>query len=388
MIYNPSAKLTEAECLYVNFNFEILNGCKFKCAGCFVDTEGQSAIDETQSRQLSNLIGDMIQSKYVPAIAFLGPTDFLVASNTAQSLTDPKMVTLLRRFKRLSLQTTLLDTKNVDSISAAINQYYSDMEIEINIIINPTLVNHEKYLSKIKAEKDQLQAAIKAKEIQFFGLMNVFNYGSIHKGNFLRDYDYFQVKLEPLFQETVDYYSANGQDGAPFLDFNFSAGRSRECSPEEFLALADQLKETFNESIVEGSQAPYLRFSFGKLTDSLLERQFNYRHGKLYVSPYFYERFVGFQDELSVPLNKYTAQEVEDFENKFMLHQYEYAASTAECSTCDFLSSCVERGVIGLMKIYGFKNCLVAKKALLMVNSVKSSDTNNMSFKKAENVEQ
>lgn len=372
MTYNASARLTEAECLYVNFNFEILNGCQFKCAGCFVDTEGQSSLNEDQAGQLLHLIGDLKNNSYQPWVFFVGPTDFLVAGNTVAVLSDPAHLKVYREFKRISLQTTFLNMKNAEGVAEALNRNFAGFEIEINVIIDPALVNNDKYLNTIRTNKETFRSYLQTQDVLFFGLMNVYDYGRIQKGNFVRDYDYLQARLEPLFRDTVAHYEKAGQAGAPYLDYNFSAGRSREMVKADFLAMAEKLRMTFNEAIVEESQAPYLRFSFGNLNDSLVERQFNYRLGQLFTSPYFYERFVSFHEDLRIELKEHTSREVEEFERQLQLQQYQYASQTAECQDCLFLSSCIDRGILKIMEIYGAKNCLVAKDAILTVNSLKS----------------
>ena len=186
--------------------------------------------------------------------------------------------------------------------------------------------------------------------------MNVYNYDQTKIPQLLKDYDFMHKRVQHLFETTIDY--------------NFSFGRSKDISNEEFLELSHRIKDLFNTSLCSDEKTEYLRFSFGKLTDSLIERQYNYRDGKLYYSPLLYERFVSFRDNFLVPMNNYNAEELENFEMMMQMNQYTTAVDKDECESCPFLASCVDRGIISLMDTFSTKKCLVAKNALFAVNSM------------------
>lgn len=354
--YLASKELGQAQHFYLNINFELLNGCRFKCPGCHVETNAQQPIDEGEYEKLEKLITSFENSLYAPFIAFVGPTDFLVADNFMATFSDPKVIEIFHHFKRLSIQTTYLDIRNVEKVAALLKRAYSDMEIEINIVVDPAKILDEGYLRVIEKNKDAFLKALGRDDVRTFGIMNVYDYDKTKIPDLLRDYDFMHKRVQHLFETTIDY--------------NFSIGRNASLSNEEFFELSERIKKLFDDSLVSDEKATYLRFSFGKLTDSLIERQYNYRGGELYYSPLMYERFVAFKDELKVPLQNYTAAEIEDYEQTILLEQYNYASSTEECAECPFLGSCVDRGILHLMSCYGVKKCLVAKKALSVVNSI------------------
>lgn len=354
--YLASRELKEASHFYLNINFEILNGCKFKCRGCHVEKNAQSPIDTKEFNNLSMLLRDFGNSLYLPFIAFVGPTDFLSADNFISSFTRPEVISLFHNFKRLSLQTTYLDISKAKEIAAILSEHYSDMEIEINIVVDPARIMEDGYLKIIESNKATFLSYLGLKDVRSFGIMNVYDYDDTKIPELLRDYDFMHNRVKHLFETTIDY--------------NFSMGRSKDLSNEEFLELTFRIKNLFNSSIVSDDKAEYLRFSFGKLTDSLIERQYNYRNGKLYYSPLLYERFVTFKDEFEVPLLENKASEIEEFEMKVQLQQYEKATGMDECESCAFLGSCIDRGILFMMDTYKTKKCLVAKKALFAVNSM------------------
>ncbi len=354
--YLASRELREASHFYLNINFEVLNGCKFKCRGCYVEKNAQEPITSTDSANLSQLMEGLKGGLYFPFIAFVGPTDFLSAENFSSVFADVGNIRLFNRFRRLSLQTTYLDISKGSEIANILNDSYSDVELEINIVIDPSKIMDDNYLKIIERNKLHFLSLLNKKDVRTFGIMNVYNYDETKIPELLRDYDFMHRRVAHLFETTIDY--------------NFSMGRSKDLNDSDFLAMTTRIKDLFDSSIVSDDKSEYLRFSFGKLTDSLIERQYNYRNGKLYYSPLLYERFVSFKNEFEVPLVNNTVKEIEEFEMKIQLDQYNIADKMDECESCPFLGSCVDRGILFLMETYNTKKCLVAKNALSVVNSM------------------
>lgn len=358
--YLASRELKQASHFYLNINFELLNGCKLKCPGCYVEKYGQTPLTTEDFSHFNKLFSELEESLYRPFIAFVGPTDFLSADNFVETFTNPQVIELFSNFTRLSLQTTYLDVKKAEQAANILNKHYSEMEIEVNVVVDPAKIMDNNYLAAIEKNKNHFLSVLGRKDVRSFGIMNVYNYDQTKIPDLLRDYDFMHHRVAHLFETTIDY--------------NFSFGRSPDISNEEFLALSSRIKALFNHSLaaenITEEQTQYLRFSFGKLTDSLIERQYNYRHGKLYYSPLLYERFVSFRDGFEVPLKNYSVKEIEDFEMIMQLNQYSRAAEKEECETCPFLASCIDRGILHLMDTFDTKKCLVAKNALFAVNSM------------------
>ena len=354
--YLASRELSKASHFYLNLNFELLNGCKFNCKGCFVEKNAQKPVEEVHYEKFDALFSDLENSLYKPFIAFIGPTDFLQATNFVDTFSSPHSMGLLRRFKRISLQTTYLDLSLADMVAKTLNENFSDRELEINIVVDPAKIMDDRYLALLEKNKKTFLSKLDNKNVRSFGIMNVYDYDQTKIAEQLRDYDFMHTRVQHLFETTIDY--------------NFSFGRSKDISNEEFLELSGRVKKLFDSSICSDEKAQYLRFSFGKLTDSLIERQYNFRDGKLYYSPLLYERFVSFRDGFEVPLKNYTAEEVENFEMMVQMDQYAKAPAKEECETCPFLASCVDRGILFLMDTFDTRKCLVAKRALFAVNTM------------------
>lgn len=360
--YLASGSLNESNTFYFNLNFELLNGCQFNCKGCHVNKNGSMPIDDESYEQLTKIMNSFTpENSYKPFIAFIAPTDFLSANNTYAVLTDPRVIDILNKFRRISFQTTYLDMSKASLVADVLRDHYSNMELEINVIIEPDKIENQKYLSVLKKHQDEMIELLKwPTKVRSFGIMNVYDYDSTKLAHILKDYDYLHQKVKHLFETTID--------------FNFSLGRKdQSLTKEEFEDATQRIKNMFNSSIVSNEKSGYLRFSFGKLNDSLVERQYNWKNGEFYYSPLLYERYVSFVDELKMPIKEYTAREFEEYEQDVQLQQYINVSDKTECEDCVMLGTCVDRGILHLMDVHGVKDCLVAKDAMLSVNRLKTS---------------
>lgn len=337
---------------YVNFNYEVLNGCSYACTGCDVDINGQDSFSVDEAIQFQFLLNDMKKESYEPFIAFIGPTDFLIAENTLDFLRDKEVMRMLKKYRRLSFITTYLQEGNIDEVAEVLNEHYSDMELEINTVIQPEKIYSNGYLSVLKRNMASVKAKLnKFDRIRNFALFNVFEDGASRFEDALKDYNKMDGVIGAHFDTTID--------------FIFSFGRRNELDPSYFKERCYQVADLFDEAVLKDNQ---VRFSFGKLTDSLVERQYNYRNGKFYYSPMLYERYVGFEPELEIPVSKWVSEEFEQYEDSVLDEAFDTVNDKEECSECQYMSMCMERGIHKLMDIYEGRQCLVARKALDVVN--------------------
>lgn len=357
--YLASGNINESNNFFVNIAFELLNGCQFNCKGCFVNKENAEPFTDEMYEQLVSVLESFTQEKhYRPFIAFLAPTDFLSASNTASVLSNPKIIKVLNYFKRLSFQTTYLNIITAPQVAKVLKEHYSNMELEINIIIEPDQIVNKKYLSIIERNQDTLHDLLGwPSKVQKFGIMNVYDYNTTKISELLKDYDLLYEKVEHLIETGID--------------FNFSLGRKDELlTHKEFYDSAMQIKKMFDDSYDKTAQTEYLKETAGRLTDSVVERQYNWKGGEFYYSPLLYERYASFIPELKIPIKNYTAKEFEQYEEKVQLSQYSNVDNKDECGECPLLGSCVSRGILHLMDIHNIKECLVSKKAMNVVNAM------------------
>lgn len=356
-----SIKPSEANQYHLSLSLEWLKGCQFGCKGCHVNKEGVAAISSSQADDLSRWLDSMQgEANYLPTLVFVAPTDFLSASNTVEILQDPTTRNILTRFKRLSLQTTYLDITKIHEIKEVLHQHYTHMELELNFVVEPEHIENEKYLKKIIENRRQVYEILDwPMPVLSFCILNVYEYDRIKKSNvkkILHDYRILHDKIKDLFGTTID--------------FNFSMLRNGWWSNQDVEEAVRSISNIFDEGVAsEFGQS--LRFSFGNLEDSRIEKHYNWHDGHLYISPMVYERIVSFHDMLKIPMeNKedFSVSTTEAFENSLLLNQYHGSDDKPDCRNCQYLGSCIERNILTFMDMYKIKNCIIAKKAVDALN--------------------
>lgn len=354
-----SVEREDAAGYHLSLNLELLRGCQFSCKGCAVSKYGSAPLTDQWSEQLLHWVNSTEKDgNYLPTVVFIGPTDFLSADNTLEVLQDPRVIQIVSRFKRLSLQTTCLDVSTAQEISRVLRQYYFHMELEVNILMEPEHVLTEKYLRTIKENRSKLYEIIDWHiPIKSFCIMNVYEYKNAKKDDIaklLNDYKEMHLRIKELFDTTID--------------FNFSMSRKTEHDNSAEVKQAIITVTRMFDKSVNHDTSQFIRFSFGKLTDSLIEKHFNFLNGKMYVSPLLYDRYAAFVPELQIPFVDFTVAESEAFEEKLQLEQYQNAHLKDECGSCRYLGSCTDRNILKIMDIYNIKNCIIARDALDAIN--------------------
>lgn len=300
------------------------------------------------------------EANYLPTLVFVAPTDFLTASNTLEILENEQTRSLLQRFKRLSLQTTYLDISGIEAIKEVLHRHYTHMELELNFVIEPEHIENDKYLQRIIDNRKKVYDALQwPMPVLSFCILNVYEYDRIKKSNvkkILHDYRILHDKIKDLFGTTID--------------FNFSMTRNSWWSNEDVENAVRSISNIFDEGV--GSEfGATLRFSFGSLTDSRIEKHYNWHAGELYLSPMVYERIASFHELLKIPsdgVQRFSVQNTEAFEEASLLRQYQSLHDKPDCNTCDYAASCIERGIVTFMDMYDIKRCIVAKKAVDNIN--------------------
>lgn len=358
---NSSLTIHEATQFHLSINLEWLTGCQFSCKGCHVNKEAKNPYTHRSLRHLANWLFSMeAEGNYLPTIAFVGPTDFLTADNTVEVLTSPMTKGILKEFKRISLQTTFLNLANADAIIAALKTNYPDKELEINFIVEPEKIGNEKYMTTLKSARASFMEKLDwQKYVASFAILNVYEYDRIKKNNsrqLLADYKQLNDRIRDEFGTTID--------------FNFSMLRTSWWSNKDVQEAIQSVSRIFDEGVThEFSQS--VRFSFGKLSDSKIEKHYNWSNGNYYISPMLYERIVSFHESLRIPLEYYTVEETEKFEAETLVKQYDSVqVNKPTCANCIYQPSCIERNIVSFMDMHDITDCIIARKALDVINVI------------------
>ena len=358
---NSSMTMGEATQYHLSLNLEWLSGCQFSCKGCHVNKATGVPYTMTEYVKLNTWLSSMTyEGNYLPTIVFLGPVDFLVADNTYRLLKNELTWGTFSQFKRLSLQTTFLNMDRAYEIAQVLKQHYRNLELELNFIVEPEQINNEKYLNRIKENRDRMLDYLQwDKHIASFAIMNVYEYDRVKKNDvkaILSDYQAMHAKIKEKFDSTID--------------FNFSMTRNPWWDNEDIKEAVQSVSRIFDGG-VDHEFNQTIRFSFGKLEDSAIEKHYNWHQGNLYVSPMIYERIASFNPKLRVPLGPLGGvRETEEFERRLLLDQYHNAETKTECNRCRYQASCIERNVLTFMDMHEIKDCIIARKALDAINVI------------------
>lgn len=357
---NSSMTLKDASQYHLSLSLEWLKGCQFNCKGCHVNKKAGLPFTGDDLGNLNRWLDSMRwKGNYLPTIVFLQPTDFLTAENTADILKSPYTYPTLSVFKRLSLQSTFLNMDNAVEIASILKARFFHMELELNFIIEPEKVNNEKYLDTIKANRDRFIEMLDwKKHVASFAIMNVYEYDRVKKNDvkkILADYQALHDKIKEKFNSTID--------------FNFSMTRNPWWSNEDVAEAVRGVSRIFDGG-VDNVFNQTIRFSFGKLEDSSIEKHYNWHQGHLYVSPMIYERIASFHRKLMIPHTLYSVWETEDFERRLLIDQYHNSETKTECNSCRYQASCIERNVLTFMDMHEIKDCIIARKALDAINVI------------------
>lgn len=351
--------MRQADSYHLSLNLELLRGCQFSCKGCHVDKYGAQPLTDEWAQRLRTWLDSAQAGGYLPTVVFISPTDVLKSDNTLEILSDPRVIEIVSRFKRLSIQSTCLDISEAPQIGQLLRQHFSHMELEVNVLMEPEHVETEKYLQTVRSNREALYAEFDwPTPIRSFCIMNVYEYEQVKKKNIaalLVDYERMHHRVQELFDTTID--------------FNFSMSRKVNVNPQEVAVAIQRVTNMFDTGVTRFNNQ-FIRFSFGKLTDCLIEKHYNFLNGQFYVSPLLYDRYAAFVDQLRVPFKNYTIEETEAFEQELELDQYLNSANKTSCSGCRYQGMCISRNILKVMDLYGIKDCVIARDALDSINAI------------------
>lgn len=332
----------------IDFNFEILHGCKWSCAGCEVNKTGQHGFVEGDIEKLTNLMDDFTNNSYTPSIAILGPTDIFTASNTKQVLLDPKFKTLSGYFTRFTLTTTFLEIDT--EIIEILNTIYKNKEIEFRVIVDAAQFENDKYISKVRDNLLLTKQLINYSPIPIAPQLNLFDMCRNNLSNVIADY-------QKINDRSLEYFGEG-------IDFAFPFSRNDDIPDEQKLNMFRWLRSIINH-YVNTDTCTTIHHHMG-LSDSDYQ-VFSYRNGKCYLTPKVYDEYISFKEPLEIPLQQWTAKEFEDYEHKLIEQQFNNI-DNKPCRECKYVANCTRKYVPFFMDYMNTQECLLPIIALDVVN--------------------
>lgn len=272
-----------------------------------------------------------------PYIAFIGPTDFLSCDNGAEVLSDPNVIALLHHFTKISLQTTLLLFDKAEELANILKKHYSNLQIEINIVLEPTRIRQPSYRDKLKSRKKHFSKMLGRHDIESYGIINITDFKEHEISN-----DHFKT-----LQDLSQFLITTG------IDYNLSLARLPNIPTHIFEDYGLAVKKLHdNISYNPNIQEKVIPFS---------ERQYAYASGKIYLAPLFYEYIPTFHSDLLIGSTQELIQNFTAREEILIQKQIDIVSKQDECENCTLLNHCINRSVIHFMHIAGSKKCFMPK---------------------------
>ena len=123
---------------------DVLKSCKWNCAGCFIDRDGQNGwLNDDEQKFLTlcrewELRGDYLKDLVV------GPTDFMSAQNTEKILSTSAMQETMAMFTNIIFATTLLDNNRAEWGSKLAALLPSNVILRPNIVLDYQHIDNRK----------------------------------------------------------------------------------------------------------------------------------------------------------------------------------------------------------------------------------------------------
>lgn len=367
----------------VDFAVEVLHGCTHHCYGCNVNREDQEGYAGQDIAKLLGLFGDLSKHGYILANFSIGPTDFFTSTNTEQVLKDS--MALMDKFKVVILQSTFLySKKQLEDQAAMIAPYLKGRRVKFAFPVDPRHLGKEKYARTVVENVLYFKSLLPEITVtKIYGILNVKQYEEVEEDPIFRVADmvkYFEshrITIDAVLTEgRLEMNDINNQEKLKnsFLYVKkIHDGGALPKSIHELLTLSSYYRESVHLHSVD-SQGRKFR-----------DIDFVYKNGKIYNTVFSGEAVTLFHDSLAIDnAMEWNTLAVHSLRDRILVNQLDYMEKTKECSSCEFASSCMERGFLQVMKIVRTKDCIVSKKTFEQNRNTLEGSFNKEDYRKME----
>ncbi len=334
--------LDKSHDFYFFMNIDILNGCEFSCAGCYVN-KGTNSKNLDQELKIIAQVADEINASHfhLEEIA-LGPTDFFSAKNTQDVIRHPDFKRLFKNpeTKFVMLSTLKASTDDMREKLRILEEEVGHLDIDLLIATDiDEFLGDPNYISNIKTKWEVL----KESGLEFDPAFQI----NIHPSNLIK---YDSNNLSRLAQEIKAEFDT-------ILEFNPSILRIRHRDQKENLQFwMDTIKDNFKHD----AQA-FTYTMLNKAHSGINNLVVNFRAGSFYICPFIYENVFSYDSTYLIPkkAEEYSLSDLTTAKEEYVVKQMEYAAKTTHCDGCEFLVSCSYKNVLTFMEANNIKDCFL-----------------------------
>lgn len=296
----------------IDILYDVSAGCQRRCDDCVISMS--SPMVNTKTNQFSSLL-DQTSDMFFLGNCWLGPTD-IFASNQSISYADPEVVKIAKKFKTLTLSTSLLGRdQDIEFHAQQIAAYYPDSQIKLAIPVNLKLVDNEKYRLHIWNKINLFEKAMgrplgtERRKVYFIGNLPT-----------------AEDSIDPnIFQKFIDDWGVQ-------LDIAIGNGRS---GIEQLRPVFDRAKDFFLNRINQTNNFPAALLREGRGVDLL------FRNGDLYFLPFFNERIAVLDQTFKLFKNGvWTVDQLIADINDLMMQSLQHSEQLTQCKSCTYNSRC------------------------------------------------
>ena len=319
--------------LGLNLFLEVLNSCSWNCPGCFVNKSNRAEEFLAADVERLSSLCDEYQAKGHPLQRlFVGPTDFLTATNFTELSQSKEFKHLANRFDILTMYSTLLgDIGNFRERFSKIKSVHPNIKVIVPVMAKNVL-EQSSYVERLKERLQLLKDEFGIDDIQF-----AFNLLPKDNQSFL--------KISELFLAEFGI--------KPEYNLSFSRSLDLTSDREEIYS---KLQFVYNQ----------LDFSIGRdggaeeTVEDWFVRILVYREGQLFHMPLLLDPYINF-DSRFVHTEDWNYEGLQKHESQLVLESYQSLDQLPECGTCEFLGLCSHLGINRLMMRMGEKRCIAPK---------------------------
>ena len=339
----------------IDFTLEVTNGCQFNCTGCNVDKEGNSWVTDEDFHKLYTLVDDLKHNDFEPMNLAIGPTDIMTSVNRDKVLGSPEIKLFASKFLKTTINCAFLDpfNENYEKLGKQLNWLLEGKMVKFVIPFEAYHIDNIQYVDRIRKRRDIVLANMP--DVKHHKTYLIINYDSAH----IYDKEHNKNLTEELILKV--YEAPHLQDFATDLVLPHTRADMRLPEPSKYFL--DSV-EDIRLKMVNARKRYGLSVDVAEVKKSEgRDWDIFYKAGSLYMTPFLLEGLACF-DEVYKIKTDWSFNGLYDHYTDRVIDQIEWASSASECSTCQFMGDCAERGIHDLMQINSTKNCISPAKLL------------------------
>lgn len=319
-----------------NLTLEVLQGCRYNCAGCMVDKDFDPGPFTEDRGSMVDLV-DQMRSRGYPLTEFtVGPVDVIASRAGVKILEHPLVRDMADRYENIVLPLALLDDVGLDELADAINELMPGKSLKIATPFPIRSIDNVKHIELIKSRINYVIDRLDG--VNFKQLYLTVNMTGDSSERFDARADKKIHDIDFGVNRLVEYVFPQVRKG-------FDDIMNRQAFLRALGDFCDVIQETRSRYLVKPSD------------DSI---ELTYRARKLYYTPTVIEKLPIFSPEFE--LSDWSADVVESFEEDQYLRELSKRASEGNCSDCMHVNRCAQGDIHAVMTHLNTDDCIIRMK--------------------------